>query len=139
MPHPAAEPLCLNQQGERGRERGGEVRREGKREGRKKREKGREWVGGGGRAQITSHHCYSPAQGQQQRGGMLSYVLYSVGLPSFLSPRREKDGECNECNPFTAHPHKHTHKHRHAEKKVRTVPQLQKTKLLKNKQTKNKQ
>lgn len=114
------EQLCL-QQHRVGREEkeGGREEKEGKREGRKKRERGVGWGWGGwkeeeregegegmgGTNHVTSLLLTSPRAAT--KGGMPSYLLYGVGLPYFLSQRREKDGESNECDPFTAHPHTH--------------------------------
>lgn len=107
-----------NTEGREERE-GGRQEKEGKREGRKKkREKGVCGGGGdkeeegrgegmGGTNHVTSLLLTSPRAAT--KGGMPSYLLYRVGLPYFLSPRREKDGESNECGPFAAHPHTHTH------------------------------
>lgn len=136
MPHPAVEQLCLHQHIEGGEKKeGGREEKEGKREGRKKggaRRKNGRGRGWGGTNHVTSLLLTSPRAAT--KGGMPSYLLYCVALPCFLSPRREKGEESNECDPFTAHPHKHTHTHIniHTQKKVQTVPQLKKIVLLKN-------
>lgn len=75
------------------REKRGREEKEGKREGRKGR--------GGWGIQITSHHCYSPAQGQQQREACCP-ISCTVSAPRFL-PRAEKDGDQR------VHPPTHTH------------------------------
>lgn len=89
------------------REKRGREEKEGKREGRKGR-----WGWG---VQITSHHCYSPAQGQQQREACCPIsctVLASRFLPKNRERRRDQ----------RVHPHTHTNR---KEKKVHNVPQLQ--------------
>lgn len=93
MPHPAVEELCLHQHRGREkerkertkeRERGGRAReRWGKREGRKRRE-----GGGGVQTHVISLLLTSPRAAT--KGGMLSYVLYRVTLPCFLSEKRER-------------------------------------------------
>lgn len=88
-----------------------ERRGKGGKEGGK--ETGKMW--GGGCAQITSHHCYSPAQGQQQREACCP-TSCTVSASRFLSPRREKDGGINGCIP--------TYTQQSGEKKVQNVPQL---------------
>lgn len=67
---------------------------------------GRGWGCG---AQITSHHCYSPAQGQQQREARCP-VSCTVSASPASSLREERKTESSECDPFIAHPHTHTHR-----------------------------
>lgn len=93
------------------RREGGRKRGKGGKEGGKEEGEGE---GMGGTNHVTSLLLTSPRAAT--KGGMPSYLLYGVGLPYFLSPRREKDGESNECDPFTAHPHTHAHKHTHRKK-----------------------
>lgn len=119
MPHPAVEQLCLHQHRGARREGGRKTGKGGKEGGKEEEErKGCVWRGGdkeeegrgegmGGTNHVTSLLLTSPRAAT--KGGMPSYLLYRVGLPYFLSPRREKDGESNECGPFAAHPHTHTH------------------------------
>lgn len=61
---------------------------------------GRGWGCG---AQITSHHCYSPAQGQQQREARCP-VSCTVSASPASSLREERKTESSECDPFIAHP-----------------------------------
>lgn len=56
----------------------------------------------GGTNHVTSLLLTSPRAAT--KGGMLSYVLYRIALPSFLSLRREED---EESDPFSVHPHKY--------------------------------
>ena len=98
------------------RQRGWEEER--KRRERKKRERERERVEGeeGGEAQITSRHCYSPAQGQQQREACCP-VSCTVSLPpaSSLGEEREREGATSAIPSLLIPTHTHIPTHSHTQ------------------------
>lgn len=87
------------------REKRGREEKEGKREGRKGR-----WGWG---VQITSHHCYSPAQGQQQREACCPI---SCTVSAAASSHEQRKTERSSASPHT---------HTEEREKVQNVPQLQ--------------